>query len=187
MKKTYTISIGGQIFHTEEDAGDKLQAYIQTLEKHYFQEEGGQEIMNDIENRIAELLQEATQKQNTEVVTLEDIQQVIQILGNPDDIISEDYTETVKEKTPRKLYRDLDRNMLGGVAAGIATYFHISLAFVRFLFLLLTFFYGVTFIVYIILWIVLPPALTAKQKLEMKGEKINILNIEKISETELAI
>ena len=69
--------------------------------------------------------------------------------------------------------------MLGGVAAGIATYFHISLAFVRFLFLLLTFFYGVTFIVYIILWIVLPPALTAKQKLEMKGEKINILNIEK--------
>lgn len=83
MKKTYTISIGGQIFHTEEDAGDKLQAYIQTLEKHYFQEEGGQEIMNDIENRIAELLQEATQKQNTEVVTLEDIQQVIQILGNP--------------------------------------------------------------------------------------------------------
>ncbi|EHP47212.1 PspC domain-containing protein [Odoribacter laneus] len=179
MKKTYTISIGGQIFHTEEDAGDKLQAYIQTLEKHYFQEEGGQEIMNDIENRIAELLQEATQKQNTEVVTLEDIQQVIQILGNPDDIISEDYTETVKEKTPRKLYRDLDRNMLGGVAAGIANYFHISLAFVRFLFLLLTFFYGVTFIVYIILWIVLPPALTAKQKLEMKGEKINILNIEK--------
>ena len=119
MKKTYTISIGGQIFHTEEDAGDKLQAYIQTLEKHYFQEEGGQEIMNDIENRIAELLQEATQKQNTEVVTLEDIQQVIQILGNPDDIISEDYTETVKEKTPRKLYCDLDRNMLGGVAAGI--------------------------------------------------------------------
>ena len=92
MKKTYTISIGGQIFHTEEDAGDKLQAYIQTLEKHYFQEEGGQEIMNDIENRIAELLQEATQKQNTEVVTLEDIQQVIQILGNPDDIISEYYT-----------------------------------------------------------------------------------------------
>ena len=60
MKKTYTISIGGQIFHTEEDAGDKLQAYIQTLEKHYFQEEGGQEIMNDIENRIAELLQEAS-------------------------------------------------------------------------------------------------------------------------------
>lgn len=179
MKKTYTISIGGQIFHMEEAAGDKLQTYIQTLEKHYFQEEGGEEIMNDIENRIAELLQEAIQKQNIEVVKLKDIQQVIQILGNPDDIISEDYTETGKEKVSRKLYRDLDRNMLGGVAAGIAAYLHISLPLVRFLFLLLTFFYGITLIVYIILWIVLPPALTAKQKLEMKGEKINIPNIEK--------
>lgn len=179
MKKTYTISIGERIFHTEEDAGNKLQSYIQTLERHYFKEEGGQEIMNDIEGRIAELLQEAMQKQGKEVVTLGDIQQVIQIMGNPDDIISEDYTEPVKEKTSRKLYRDLDRNMLGGVAAGIASYFNISLSLVRFLFLFLTFFYGIILIVYIVLWIVLPPALTAKQKLEMKGEKINISNIEK--------
>lgn len=177
MKKTYNISLGGQIFHLEEDAGDRLQSYIRTLENHYSREEGGSEIMNDIENRIAELFREFMQEPNKDVLTLKDIEQVIQIMGSPDDIIDEDYTEN--EKQNRRLYRDIDNRMLGGVAAGISAYLNVSVIAIRLCFLLLVFFYGFTIWVYLVLWIIVPAAITSKQKLEMKGEKINISNIEK--------
>lgn len=179
MKKTYNISLGGHIFHLEEDAGDKLQTYIRTLEKHYLREEGGVEIMNDIEDRIAELFLEYMQEPGKEVITLTDIEKVIQIMGNTDDIIDQDYEEAETSKTSRILYRDPDNSILGGVAAGIAAYFHISVLFVRLVFILLAVFYGIIILVYLILWIVIPAALTSRQKLEMKGEKINISNIEK--------
>lgn len=179
MKKTYNVSIGGRVFHLEEDAGEKLQQYIRTLENHYFQEEGGKEIMNDIECRIAELFTEYMQDPGKEVITLADIDKTIRVMGSPDDIIDEDPEEVKPPKTSRILYRNTDNNILGGVAAGIGTYFHISVPLVRLLFILLAIFYGITILVYIVLWIVVPPALTSRQKLEMKGEKINIPNIEK--------
>lgn len=179
MKKTYTISLGGRIFPLEEDAGNKLQAYIQTLENYYFKEEGGQEIMNDIEGRIAELLNEYMQAPAKEVITLADIERIISIMGNPDDIINEDHQEDYTKKQDRKLYRDNENKMIGGVAAGIATYLNVSVVLIRILFAILAIFYGITILVYIILWIAVPVAFTAKQKLEMKGEPINISNIEK--------
>lgn len=179
MKKTYTISLAGRIFPLEEDAGNKLQTYIQTLENYYFKEDDGQEIMNDIEGRIAELLSEYMQTPAKEVITLADIEKVIGIMGNPDDIISEDYHEDHTRKQGRKLYRDCDNKVIGGVAAGIATYLNVSVAFIRILFAILAIFYGITILIYIILWIAVPAAFTAKQKLEMKGEPINISNIEK--------
>lgn len=179
MKKTYNISLGGRIFHLEEDAGDKLQTYIRTLEKHYLKEEGGTEIMNDIESRIAELFLEYMQEPGKEVITLTDIEKVILIMGSTDDIIAQDYEEPETSRTPRVLYRDPDNSILGGIAAGIAAYFHIPVLFVRLAFILLAIFYGIIILVYLILWIVIPAALTSRQKLEMKGEKINISNIEK--------
>lgn len=179
MKKTYNISLGKQIFHLEENAGDKLQSYIETLEAYYSQEEGGNEIMSDIENRIAELFQESLYTSHSEVITLAEVEKVISIMGQPDELISDDSTDPKRTRTTQKLYRDPEHGILGGVAAGLSAYSGISLLVLRILFLALAFFYGINIIIYLILWIVIPPALTAKQKLEMKGEKINISTLEK--------
>ena len=181
MKKTYNISLNGQVFCIEEDAFIQLQNYITTLEHHYFAEEDGKEIMADIESRIAELFQTFQQETNKKVISQPEIDKVIEIMGSPDVIIDEDteYNPSSDPQKHRKLYRDPDQAILGGVAAGLAAYFSISIAWVRILFILSAFLYGITFIVYIILWIVLPQAITSKQKLEMKGEEINISNIEK--------
>lgn len=178
MKKTYTISLGGRIFHLEEDAVDKLQSYISVLEKHYSKEQDGNEIMSDIEGRIAELFEEYMQEPLKEVITLADVDRMMAIMGSPSDIIDED-ASTEEAKSPRKLYRDLDRSILGGVSAGIATYFNIPVILVRLCFILFTIFYGITILVYLVLWIGIPAALTSRQKLEMKGAKINIPNLEK--------
>ena len=178
MKKTYNINLSGQIFCIDDDAFLKLQTYIDTLEKHYLKEEGGKEIMADIENRIAELLQELLRKNYRQVVSISDIDQIIQIMGTPDCIIEED-TESPDTSIKRKLYRDTNESILGGVASGMAAYFNIPVVWIRLAFILLTLLYGMTIIAYIILWIITPAATTSRQRMEMKGEKINVSNIEK--------
>lgn len=180
MKKTYNINLNSQVFCIDEDACAQLQNYIETLEKYYLAEEDGKEIMADIESRIAELFREFLQKSHKEVISQTEINQVIEIMGTPDVIIDEDSEHKAPRKTTsRKLYRDADNAMLGGVASGLAAYMNISAGWVRLAFIISVFFYGMTAIVYIVLWIVLPKAITAKQKLEMKGENINVSNIEK--------
>ena len=94
---------------------------------------------------------------------MEDIDQIIRIMGSPDVIIDED-TDKSTEPIKRKLYRDTDESVLGGVASGIAAYFDISVVWIRIAFVLLAFFYGVTILAYIILWIATPAAVTARQK-----------------------
>ncbi len=180
MKKTYSINLNNQVFYIDENAYTQLQHYIETLEKYYFAEEDGKEIMMDIESRIAELLKEFLQKSHKEAISQTDIDKVIEIMGTPDAIIDEDTEHHSKKKNNiRKLYRDSDDAILGGVAAGFANYFAISAAWVRLIFIICAIFYGISVIVYIILWIILPQATTAKEKLEMKGEKINVSNIER--------
>ena len=179
MKKTYTINLSGKIFHIDEDALEKLQEYINTLKTYYTREEDGNEIMDDIENRIGELFTENLKGQFREVITLEDVDQVIATMGTPDDIIDED--EQPRKSAPKqakKLYRNPDNKVLGGVAGGLAAYWGISPLLIRIGFVLLSFYYGIFIIVYIILWIAVPKAKTTKQKLEMKGENINVSNIE---------
>lgn len=180
MKKTYNINLYNQFFHIDEDAYVQLLDYIATLEKYYLDEEDGKEIMMDIESRIAELFQEFLQKNHKQIISQSDVDNVIEIMGTPDAIFEED-TEphSPRKNKVRKLYRDPDDALIGGVAAGFAGYFSISITWVRLLFILCGLFYGFSVIVYIILWIILPQATTAKQKLEMKGKKINVSNIEK--------
>ena len=180
MKKTYTINLSGKIFHIDEDALEKLQEYINTLKTYYTQEEDGNEIMDDIENRIGELFTENLKGQFREVITLDDVDQVIATMGTPDDIIDED--EQPRKSAPKqakKLYRNPDNKVLGGVAGGLAAYWGISPLLIRIGFVLLSFYYGIFIIVYSILWISVPKAKTTKQKLEMKGENINVSNIER--------
>ena len=180
MKKTYTINLSGKIFHIDEDALEKLQEYINTLKTYYTREEDGNEIMDDIENRIGELFTESLKGQFREVVTLEDVDQAIATMGTPDDIIDEDeQPRTSPSKQAKKLYRNPDDKILGGVAGGMAAYWGISSLLIRICFVLLCCYYGIFIIIYIILWIAVPKAKTTKQKLEMKGESINVSNIER--------
>ena len=100
MKKTYTINLSGKIFHIDEDALEKLQEYINTLKTYYTQEEDGNEIMDDIENRIGELFTENLKGQFREVITLDDVDQAIATMGTPDDIIDED--EQPRKSAPKQ-------------------------------------------------------------------------------------
>lgn len=180
MKKTYNISLGGYLFHLEEDAGDKLQEYITTLEHYYSREEGGNEIMSDIENRIAELFQQFIETPEKSVITLNEVDKVITIMGKPDELIDEDHSSASNQEKPvRKLYRDTRKGIFGGVSAGLSAYFDVPVLLFRLLFIVFAFFYGITLLIYFILWILIPAATTPKQKLEMKGERINISTLEK--------
>ncbi|MFR5660400.1 MAG: PspC domain-containing protein, partial [Butyricimonas faecihominis] len=135
---------------------------------------------DDIENRIGELFTENLKGQFREVITLDDVDQAIATMGAPDDIIDGD--EQPRKPAPKqakKLYRNPDNKVLGGVAGGLAAYWGISPLLIRIGFALLSFYYGIFIIVYIILWIAVPKAKTTKQKLEMKGENINVSNIER--------
>ncbi len=182
MKKTLTINISGTIFHIDEDAYDKLQSYLQKLNSHYSNSSEGREIIADIELRIAEIFNESLH--GKQVVTIDMVEKVIATMGTPEDIFEEDeaYTETNSEpytqKIRRRLYRDPDHRVFGGVASGLANYLGIDIVIMRLIFLVLFFVYGVGLLPYIILWIVVPKAITTSEKLEMHGKKVNISNIE---------
>ncbi len=183
MKKTLTINISGTIFHIDEDAYEKLQDYLQKLNNHYGSSSEGREIIADIELRIAEIFNESLR--GSQVVTIAMVNDVITTMGTPEDIFEEDgeYTEKTTsepytQKIRRRLYRDPDHRILGGVTSGLANYLGIDIVIMRLIFLVLVFVYGVGILPYIILWIVVPKARTTSQKLEMHGKKVNISNIE---------
>ena len=184
MKRVETIHINGIVFSIEDDAFGKLSAYLDALGKYFEAEPGGNEIIADIEARIAELFTERDGRAG-QAVTLADVTGVIETLGTPEDIAdteTEELPPPRSAKPPRRLYRDPDRRYLGGVCSGIAAWLGVTPLAVRLIFLILTlfyFFYGAAVIVYILLWIIIPKAKTTAQKLEMQGKPINIGNIEK--------
>lgn len=190
MKKTFTINISGIVFNIDEDAYEKLNAYLDKLKRHFKGSEGGDEIINDIETRIAEILQ-GKLSDTKQVISIGDIGEIIEIMGQPSEFTEEDEpgetrSETYKSPGPyKRLYRDVDNRMLGGVSSGIAAYLSIDPVWIRLIFVILTLFSGIGILIYIILWIVVPEARTTAEKLEMKGEKVNISNIEKSIQEEL--
>ncbi|OFX18113.1 MAG: hypothetical protein A2033_03575 [Bacteroidetes bacterium GWA2_31_9] len=186
MKKTISINLSGFIFTIDEDAYSILSQYLTLLKNHFEKEEEGHEIVSDIESRIAELFKERI-TDSKQVITIEDINEIIAMLGTPEMIIDEDKSEPEQkteekqqeknnEKDNRKFFRDIDDRVLGGVCSGLGAYFGIDTVIIRILMILL--FFGFGPVLYIILWVVIPPALTTAQKLQMKGEKVNVKNIE---------
>lgn len=179
MKVTLNINIGGYAFHIDEDAYHDLKAYLRSLELHFTGEESASEIMADIEVRMSELFR-ARLGTYRQVITIEDVREVIKIMGNPEDFVDQD-TFSAKEKftssSTRRMYRDPDNRIIGGVAAGLAAYWHLDPIIPRIIFLALIFAGGLGIFAYLILWIVLPEARTTAQKIEMKGEPVNIHNI----------
>ena len=190
MKKTVTINISGNIFHIEEDAFEKLQDYLQLLNRFFATQTGGKEILQDIESRIAELLQEKI-NEGQEAVTNEWVDEVMQRMGNPEDFMDQEQAENAEtemkvEKTKKRLYRDGENRVLGGVCSGMSAYFNIDPVFLRILFVLLIFLgVGISAIIYLILWIVVPKVRTTAQRLEMRGEDATISNIQKTIQDEV--
>ena len=176
MKKNFSVNIGGRIFNIDDDAYESLNNYLARLRNFFAADQGYQEIIADIEMRIAELLDQ--QKENGQpIITLKHIEDVIASMGEPDQF-SDSETEKPKNapgiKTRGKLYRDPDNRQIGGVAAGIAAWFGIDPIWVRLMFAAFTLFYAVGIIVYVVLWLILPVAQTTSEKLEMQRQSINI-------------
>ena len=190
MKKTYNINLGGIVFHIDEDAYELLDKYLSNLRIHFSKEEGAEEIVHDMELRISELFSERLNEKN-QVITLKDVEEIIAQMGKPEEF-SEDATQDTneyikEEKTPKRLFRDPDNKVIGGVCSGIAAYFGWDVTILRILLIILAFpiFWNGAFIIkgivlfYIIAWIIIPEATTATEKLSMKGMKVNVENIGK--------
>jgi phage shock protein PspC (stress-responsive transcriptional regulator) len=189
MKTTITINLGGIVFHIDNDAYEMLHAYLLAVEKQFFDENERKEIMTDVETRLSELFKE-TLAGKRDVIMKEDVSKVIEIMGEPEDFVEETDQQSsgskthskrkrTEYKTTRRLYRDPDSRVLGGVCGGLGAYFNTDPILFRILFILIFFGMGSGLIIYIILWIAIPEASTTAQKLEMRGEPITIENIKK--------
>ena len=187
MNKTVNINLGGMFFHIDEDAFQKLTRYFEAIKRSLSNSNGQDEIIKDIEMRIAELFAEK-HTNDKQVINLRELDEVIAVMGQPEDYridneeaeFQQKYTNFDSASRPiKKLYRDKDGGMIGGVLAGLGHYFGIDKVWLRVLLLILVFAYGTGLLAYIILWIVMPEAVTTSEKLEMTGEPVNISNIEK--------
>lgn len=295
MKKTISINIGGVVFHIEEDGYEKLKNYLSSVQRYFSSFADSKEILSDIEGRIAERFLAKQKAESKQVISLDDVDQLISAMGTvadfeaieqAEDLLTEPLqaaspsqersaferpysapenpvTSSAEGTSPRRLYRDLrrkliggvasglahyftvdplwvrlaflllviglpagsgmmngpddfagsvsgivallyiamwiafpgsttleedksikkffrdpDRKVVGGVAAGVASYFGVDVGVVRFLWVLSIFFFGTGFLLYIILWIISPAANTLTEKMEMQGEPITLSNIE---------
>ena len=187
MNKTVNINLANILFHIDEDAFNKMRRYLESVRRSFANTPGSDEILADIEARIAELF---TEKLNDprQVITSSEVEEVITIMGQPEDyMVDEDIFEdeprsrsTSKRKRVKKLYRDTDMKYVAGVSSGLAHYVGIDPLWVRLLWILLTIGSGGGFILlYGLLWILIPEANSTSEKLDMRGEDINISNIER--------
>lgn len=185
MNKTVNINLGGMFFYIDEDAYQKLTRYFDAIKRSISNSSGHDEIIKDIEMRVSELLNDK-QKTDKYVIGLKDVDAVIAVMGQPEDYIIEDdlkgsqsFSDHSNRRT-KKLYRDKEKGMIGGVAAGLGHYFGVDAVWIRIVLILLVFAgFGTGILAYIILWIVTPEAVTTTEKLEMTGEPVTISNIEK--------
>ena len=184
MNKTISVNISGQNFLIEESAHFMLQNYLDEIRKHCGHNTDVKEVMDDIESGIAEKLKSLI-TQYKEVITAEDIESLIKVMGTAEDFdreVGETSEETEEDpKIKRKLYRDTDNAVIAGVASGLANYFDIDPVIFRVLFFISMFMSGFGVLVYIVLWIAMPEAKTAHQKLEMCGQAPTIAAFEKLS------
>lgn len=196
MKTTVSIHLGGHLMHAEEDAHRSLVQYLDSIKNHLRDTEGREEILSDIESRFAELLMDRWSGKSG-VITLKDVESVIQILGSPSqwtegpvDAFSEAESVSGKQAetwersgyqgeipAPKRLFRDGSRRVLGGVSAGLAAYFGLDLALVRVVVLLLGLFTGIGIFAYLVLWVAVPKARTTADRLAMQGRAVTLESI----------
>ena len=193
MNKTLSVNIGGIVFHIEELAYDKLNRYLDAIKGYFTTSDGRDEIMQDIEGRIGEMFQERISV-GKQVIIESDVDQIIDLMGRPEQFAgmheesstSEAQYTTSDRKAYRRLYRDPDDRVIGGVCSGLGHYLGLDPVWLRVAFAVSFFVFGTGLLLYIILMIVMPKAITTAEKLEMKGEKVNISNIRKSVEEEIS-
>ena len=198
MKKTLTVNLGGTVFNIDEDAYRLLDNYLSNLKMHFRKDAGADEIVDDIERRISELFAEKLTA-GSQVITITDVEEVITRMGKPEDMETEgdDATSSSHNGTNsgswnagtagqatasvrRRLYRNPDDKILGGVVSGLAAYLNWDVTLLRLLFfVVLICGYGTLIPVYIVCWLIIPEARTAAEKLSMRGEAVTVENIGK--------
>ena len=206
MNKVISINIGGSIFQIEESAFEKLNSYLIELKNHFRSKPEGNEIITDIENRIAEILRSKITP-NKAAINIEDVNEVTTSMGSPKDFVNEEETVNPEDKTQgddqgasfnasgehqrSRIYRDPEARIVGGVCSGLGHYFKIDPLWIRLFFVIVSItvlkvlFFGFSpVLVYIILWIIIPEAKTTAEKLQMRKVQINIDNIQKSVQTE---
>ncbi len=192
MKEVYDISLQGISFKIEKDAYELLDSYLMDLRMHYGEQEA--EVVNDIEERIAELLLEKGCANST-VVQHYHIDEIIRVLGKPSEI--EDLSGRGAEKVKKGIFRDTRNGIVAGVCSGLGAYFNLDAVWVRVIFILLavvftapSFFvrsflginmgwFGFLMLVYCILWLIIPEAKTVSQRCAMRGESQKVDHIHK--------
>ena len=177
MKKVITAGVGGRSFTINEDAYGRLESYLNLFRAHV-REVGTQEVMDELESRIAELFYQEV-GDSDRVVDMELVEKVISQLGMPDGTDSSAAEEPAR--AVRKLYRDTDDVRVAGVCSGLALYFGIDTALVRILMLVALLAGSVGFWLYVILWIAVPKAVTPAQKCELRGLAPTAGNLSKFS------
>lgn len=179
--------MGGYAFIVEEDAYLRLKEYTEAVKGNLAGSPGADEIMGDIETRIAEILRES--KGGREVVKMEDITAVIQRMGEPEVYVQDGAPgggseggakaqPEPEEAAERRLHRDPDNKIIGGVCGGLGAFAGIDPLWFRLLFVACVLLYSTGFWIYIILWVVMPEAKTRIQKLQMRGKRPDLKNIE---------
>jgi len=197
MNKTIIININGIIFHIEEDAYEILQNYMTAVKRHFGYSPDSNEIVSDIENRIAEMFSERINQQKA-VITMQDVNKVTAQMGhisdfedfdgiNEEDAMGNAGAEYQKQNysDSRGLYRDPDDKVIGGVCSGLGHYFDIEAKWVRLALILLFLFAGTGLLLYIILWILMPLARTRADKMSMRGEAANLHNFKRNFDEEM--
>lgn len=188
MKRAIQVNIHDRIFFIDEDAYQLLQNYLHQLSQ-AFPDEEGQEIVSDIETRVSELFEERT-RNGKNVIDLIYVNEVIDIVGRPEELNDGAHEgEAVPpfngcagqepEKKVKKLYRDVDNKMLGGVISGLSIYLGWNVTIMRILLVLVcvtTYFFPIV-ICYLICWMVIPPADTPRRRMEMLGQEVTVDNI----------
>lgn len=180
MNKLLYVNIGGVVFQIDENAYQKLDNYLNSIRRKYNATPDGEEIIKDIEQRIAELFIEKVGQRGA--ITDQYVDDIINVMGKPEDYDSHEeptYTHHEKKSGGSRFYRDKEANMLGGVCAGFAAKFDIDVLWIRLAFVISFLFFGTGGLLYLILWILIPQARTTAERLEMRGEKVDITNIEK--------
>ncbi len=186
MKKVTNITLGGIVFAVEEDAYEKLASYLSGIEDTFKNNDDYSEIASDIESAIAEKFVQA-KKNNKHAVTLADVIKIMEEMGQAKELAEasgetsnnteEKKEETEEKETPHRLYRNTDDAILGGVCSGIASYFDVDPVIVRIAFVVAAFLNGLGVLIYILLWLIVPPAVTPTQKYAMRGESMTISHI----------
>lgn len=211
MKKVVNVSVGGRSFSLDEDAYARLTAYFDHFKARLDRDtqSAKEEVMADLENRIAELFDQGTGGASYRVVNLALVTKVVEQLGMPDGSMEHetgassqgqnqesgtddeyprsglgvDFTYNGAQGTSRRrLFRDLDNKTIGGVCAGLAAFLNVDLTIVRIVSLLTLLLWGTGFLVYLVLWIVVPVAKTPADKCMMRGLEPTAENMARFSQ-----